>query len=304
MTLTQLQFVSALADTASFSKAAQRCFVTQPTLSNAVAQLEEELGGRLFSRTTRKVCLTPLGENLLPLIRASLDATEDLRRAAKLYKIPSHKLIRIGFSPLINMRFLTSVVEPFQRTYPDVEVIFKECFLNDLRLRLDRHALDLAILPKTQREGRYACHPIYEEALYYIPPETSSVTLKGHSPIQMKEVATQTFILTMGGCGLADEVRRLFKGRKLKLHEYQGQALSYKIAEEWTTLGIGATILPKSKISSSNMYAYPLLLDTRKPAMLTYQMMWSRNISPAEHVTDFLKHCKKVAPALMAGIVQ
>ncbi len=304
MTLTQLQFVSALANTASFSQAAQRCFVTQPTLSNAIAQLEEELGGRLFSRTTRKVCLTPLGEHLLPLIRASLDATEDLRRAAKCYKTPSHKLIRIGFSPLINTRFLTSVVDPFQRTYLDVEVIFKECFLNDLRLRLDRHALDLAILPKTQIDRRYARHPIYEEALYYLPPETSSVVLKEHSPIQMKEVAAQTFILTMGGCGLADEVRRLFKGKKLKLHEYQGQALSYKIAEEWTTLGIGATILPKSKISQRAQHAYPLLKDPSKPAKIKYEMMWSRNTSPPEHLSQFLNHIKRVAPSLIAGMLK
>ncbi|MEC4674238.1 MAG: LysR family transcriptional regulator, partial [Nitrospirota bacterium] len=88
MNLTQLQFVQAIAETGSFSRAAERCFVTQPTLSNAVAHLEDELGGRLFSRTTRKVGLTPLGEHLLPFIRSALGAIDDLLQSAKLYKSP------------------------------------------------------------------------------------------------------------------------------------------------------------------------------------------------------------------------
>src|SRR6516165_5884972 len=74
MNLGQLEFAVAVADKRSFTGAAGQCHVTQPTLSNGIAQLEDELGGRLFVRTTRTVSLTPLGTHLVPYIREVLVA--------------------------------------------------------------------------------------------------------------------------------------------------------------------------------------------------------------------------------------
>ena len=71
MNLGPLRFAKAAAEERSFSKAAEKCNVTQPTLSNGIALLEEEVGGRLFARTTRRVDLTPFGAQLLPLIEAA-----------------------------------------------------------------------------------------------------------------------------------------------------------------------------------------------------------------------------------------
>jgi len=73
MNLSQLKYVKAVAETSSFSRASEKSFVTQPSLSNAIAQLEEELGDRLFFRTTHSVSLTPFGERMLPLVTAVLD---------------------------------------------------------------------------------------------------------------------------------------------------------------------------------------------------------------------------------------
>ena len=78
MNLNQLRFASALARHASFTRAAEECAVTQPTLSNAIAYLEEEFGEKIFLRTTRKVSLTPFGANLLPEIERVLSAQQNL----------------------------------------------------------------------------------------------------------------------------------------------------------------------------------------------------------------------------------
>src|SRR5215831_19378387 len=73
MNLSQLEFAAAVGEKKSFTAAARACHVTQPTLSNGIAQLEEELGGRLFVRTTRSVALTPLGNHLVPYIKEVLN---------------------------------------------------------------------------------------------------------------------------------------------------------------------------------------------------------------------------------------
>ncbi|WP_353573394.1 LysR family transcriptional regulator, partial [Candidatus Albibeggiatoa sp. nov. BB20] len=112
MNLKQLLFAQSVAETCSFSQAAEMCHATQPTLSNSISQLEDELGGKLFVRTTRKVDLTVFGEYMLPFIRAVLDDKNELQQAAQAYHNPEHKLLRIGLSPLIDMKLLNHVLIP------------------------------------------------------------------------------------------------------------------------------------------------------------------------------------------------
>lgn len=85
MNLTQLRYVKALAETCSFTLAAEQCHVTQPTLSNSIAQLEQELEERLFRRTTRTVSLTPFGQHMLPFIDKVLDAQDEFLRETKIF---------------------------------------------------------------------------------------------------------------------------------------------------------------------------------------------------------------------------
>src|ERR1044071_8901857 len=112
MNLRHVEFVVAAAAERSFSRAAERCHVTQPTLSNGIALLEEEFGGQLFMRTTRKVALSPLGEQMLPLIESVLRAQAELEASMRAFYDPSHKVVRIGLSPLVDARRLTQLLEP------------------------------------------------------------------------------------------------------------------------------------------------------------------------------------------------
>src|SRR5262245_4955701 len=106
MNLSQLEFAAAVADKKSFTAAAQSCHVTQPTLSNGIAQLEDELGSRLFVRTTRSVSLTPLGTHLVPYIKEVLNARATLLKQARSFLNPARQMVRIGISPLINTQLL------------------------------------------------------------------------------------------------------------------------------------------------------------------------------------------------------
>ncbi|MGH9937090.1 MAG: LysR family transcriptional regulator [Blastocatellia bacterium] len=303
MNLTQLCFVKAVSETSSFSKAAERCGVSQPSLSNSIGQLEEELGGRIFSRTTRKVGLTPFGEYLLPLLDAVLNSVDELKKSADAFQNPSHKLIRLGLSPLIDIHLLARVMEPYRRDHADVDIIFKECYLNDLGAWLLADRIDVVFALKEPRNGSVRSCPFYEEALHYLPRHATVAGNGARDPIKLDEIATESFVVMPESCGLTPSLRRLFKQRGYTLNEYLGQALSCKVVEDWVMLGIGAAILPQSKITLLSQSARPLWLEDNKAAKLVYEMRWRKAALHSPHIKAFLTHFRQVTPVMLKGLV-
>ena len=305
MNLSQLRFAKAAAEERSFSKAAEKCNVTQPTLSNGIALLEEEVGGRLFARTTRRVDLTPFGAQLLPLIEAVLQAQAELEAGVKAYYNPEHKIVRIGLSPLIDARLLAQVLEPYTAAHRGVEIFYKECFLGDLEERLDKEQTDImlrALLPDEKPSRSLSRCVFYEEDLCYLPRQASAQPIAEGGSVQLKSIARETFVLSHDGCGLADATRCLFEDAGLKIREYTGHTLSYQVMQEWADIGIGATILPRSKIASEYRdKAQRLMIDAKKPARIRYEAFWKKSAAYPDHVASFHRHFRETVPKLVRG---
>lgn len=303
MNLKQLQFVLNVAQTHSFSKAAELSFATQPTLSNAISQLEEELGGRLFHRTTRKVELTSFGEYMLPRIQEVLQNRDELVKAAEAYHNPSHKILRIGFSPLVDMQRLNQILAPFQRANPDVTLFFKECFIDDLAGRLVREQIDVQIVPETvAADGEQSCL-FYKDPLCYLPAHQEEGTARRLS-YELTDLPEIPIILTGGGCGLNAALGNLMKAQGAHLNAYAGQAMTYKVIEDWASLGIGAGVLPSAKISPDYRERYPLFVTQGKPALFEYHWIWREERSVPEHVSVFIDYIQSTVPALIEGMAQ
>lgn len=298
MNLSQFQYIKAVAETGSFSKAAEKCFVTQPSLSNAIRQFEVEIGGQIFIRTTRKVDFTPFGKQLLPYIEAVLEARKELEKSAKSYLNPSHKLIRIGLSPLVNIHLLTTVLEPFQRSHSEVEIVYKECFLDDLEQRLDYHKLDIAFAPEGFIGQKHHRHFIYGEPLHYLSKNSRGA----FGPVLLKEIASEVFAVAPNGCGLSNSIRRLFAENGLQFQEYAGQALSHQVLEDWADLGVAATILPNSKIVSKQNHSRLILVEENRPANIKFEMLWDKDAARPEHIKSFIQYMKTKVPALLGGL--
>jgi DNA-binding transcriptional LysR family regulator len=300
MNLKQIQFAARVAETHSFSRAAERCFATQPTLSNAISQLEDELGGRLFERTTRRVDLTPFGEYMLPRFNEVLQSLEEMTKAADAYHNPVHKILRLGFSPLVDMRLLDHVLEPFRQANPDVTIFFKECFIDELDERLGKGQIDVQIVPTTSEQVSDNSCLFYRDPLYYLPAADVGQA-SNHLAFKIADLPATPVILTGGGCGLNGALTALLKSQGAELHAYPGQALSYKVIEEWVSLGIGSGILPKAKISTDYKACYPLFIDRDEPACFSFQWIWNSDSTQAEHVRDFLEYIQATVPALVSG---
>jgi LysR family transcriptional regulator, hydrogen peroxide-inducible genes activator len=298
MNLNHLRFISAVAHLGSFSKAAELCCVTQPTLSNGIAQFEDEVGAKLFLRTTRQVALTQLGAHILPLIEQVLEAQKSLVTGIAAFQNPQHKLIRIGTSPLINGKILSALIRAFQERYPDVELILREMNMNDLFDLLDRDQLDFAFLVADKSHQGLGRTRLYEEALMYLPKRNGIAPAGGPT---LKQIASQTFVLVPDACGLTRTTRAVFRSHRLKLSEYPGQALSYKVLEEWALLGIGAAILPRSKLSSASRHAVPIIQKSNQPLTIAYEAVWKQSGRAAPHLASFRKHLDKTVPKIIAG---
>ncbi|MEJ2037068.1 MAG: LysR family transcriptional regulator, partial [Maritimibacter sp.] len=200
MKLRQLEFVREIARTGSFSHAADICNATQPTLSNAVGQLEDELGAKIFHRTTRSVELTPFGGYILPYLEAVLNARSEMEKACEAYLRPDHRVLRVGLSPLVDMGLLNEVLQPYRNENPEVAIYFKECLLDDLAGRLASGSVDIAVVPHHMIEAGWDHLGFYSDPLFYIPSDGADVPEGGSLEISL--LPDSPIIMTGGGCGL------------------------------------------------------------------------------------------------------
>lgn len=302
MKLTQLHFASAVASTGSFTAAAAACCVTQPTLSNSLVQLEDELGGRLFQRTTRKVALTPFGAHVLPYINEVLSAETSLIQQTQAFLSPGKRLIRIGTSPLVNAHLLALMLEPFRLRHPQVDVVLREMNMQDLYRMLEDGLLDFVFGVANVQKGAWATAFLYEEPLLFIPRNAEPSNKPNRQSVQLKDVAGETFIMVPDACGLSRATRALFRTQRRKLHEYSGEAMSYQVLGEWAALGIGAAILPKSKLAAGGHTALPITDKLGREITIAFEVTWLGKGSQPSHLLEFSNHLRKVVPALVSGL--
>jgi len=304
MTLSQMQYAREVARLRSFSGAAAACRVSQPSLSNAVAKLEEELGGPLFLRTTRRVELTSLGEQLLPLMEGVLQSADHLTAAAEAARNLRVRLIRIGLSPLVSSQMLARALEPFERRHgASLKIVLKQCYLGDLRERLNGNTLDVAVVPAGFfGSSFYRCN-FYSDTLEYLAAEKEpgpGTDEAGLRSINIHEAARDTFVLTADGCGLTPLVRQLFRKERVPIREYPGSALNHQVIEEWVGLGLASGLLPKLKLTSQKARSRTLLRKGQ-PVNVPYELVWPRKSKAGAHVTELIRHFREVVPKLITG---
>lgn len=305
MNLQQLRYACALADCGSFVQAASQCAVTQPTLSNAIAKLEEELGHQLFARTTRSVELTRAGGLLIPDIREILNAKAALLARAAAIGRPSQRLIRVGVSPVIGVKFVNLLIEPFRAANPDIDIVFRELNLTEMAALLEKGQLDLVFGPVDPGD---AAKPGLESAVFqneplvFVPSSQSRASYAQGGTVRLRDIAGETLVMVPDACGLTMTTRALFRQNRLHLREYSGQAMSYGVLQEWADLGIGGAILPLSKLTGNARPAVSLVAEAGDPVMIRYQSMWRSTSVTLEEVRLLAVFMRDVAPAIVRGM--
>ena len=291
MNWNQLRFVRAVVDAGTFTGGAERCYVTQSTLSSGIALLEKELGERLFVRTTRSVSLTPFGRRLLPLIDDVLNAQTALLDVAGSYLDPDAKLARLGVCPLVDSSRLEKLLAPYREANRNVRVLLEQLNGVDPRAALQEGRFDFMLGPTEARRARFERSRLYEDPLVYLPAGNVGPDGGDRWPVRLQDIADDEFLLVHDSCGLTFQTRQLFRTRRLPLKVYEGQTVSYQVLEEWARVGIGSAILPQSKLSSPEL-GRPIILGNGQPAVIRFEALWLPAVPQAPHVQALARHLR------------
>ena len=172
ITLIQLEYITALDTYRHFATAAEKCFVTQPTLSMQIKKLEEELGEVLFDRTKQPVIPTEQGKQVIAQARVVLQETSRIKTLINDLKQQVTGDLRIGLIPTIAPYLLPLFAGKFKETYPEVELIVEEAITEKIEEMLIRDTLDVGIVVTPLHNSQIIEYPLYyEEMLIYYHAE-------------------------------------------------------------------------------------------------------------------------------------
>ena len=146
MNFRELEYLAAVDTFKHFRKAAEKCFVSQPTLSGQLKKLETEIGVQLVERTTRHVFLTPIGQEIVKKAHTILAEAASIEDLVKTYSDPMSGRVNIGLIPTIAPYLLPHIVQPVKKNYPKLEIILHEIQTEVMLKQLGEGTLDAGIL--------------------------------------------------------------------------------------------------------------------------------------------------------------
>jgi LysR family hydrogen peroxide-inducible transcriptional activator len=272
--LRQLQYAVAIADTLSFRRAAERCRVSQPSLSAQVGELEGALGVRLFERDRRRVLVTTAGHELVARARVVLREAEDLVEQARRAGDPLVGTLRLGVIPTISPYLLPRLTAAFRAGFPGLTALWTEDRTETLVRSLDAGALDAALLALEADIGDV------EHEIVGVDPFVLATPL-GHAlgarttPVRRAELRDADVLLLDDGHCFRDQA--LSFCATAKAHELEFRATSLSTLAQMVAGGAGVTLLPSLAVATEAKRAALRIRAFAAPApKRTIAFVWRR----------------------------
>jgi len=254
MTLTELKYIVAVARERHFGRAAEACFVSQPTLSVAIKKLEDELAVQIFERGASEVSVTPVGEQIVTQAQRVLEQTMAIREIAKQGMDPLAGPLRLGVIYTIGPYLLPALVKQMIDTVPQMPLMLQENFTSKLLDMLRTGDLDCAILAEPFPDTGLAVAALYDEPFMAAVP--SNHALAKRKQLTAEELKNETMLLLGTGHCFRDHVlevcpeyarfssntegiRKSFEGSSL-------ETIKYMVAA-----GMGVTVVPRLSVDAA-----------------------------------------------------
>jgi LysR family hydrogen peroxide-inducible transcriptional activator len=282
MNLRDLRYIIAVAETRHFGQAAERCFVSQPTLSGQIKKLEDELGVAIFERSNRSVEVTPVGEAILAHARQLMEQADVIEQLARASQDPLAGPLRIGAIPTLSPYLMPLILLPLKKQYPQMKLVLSEELTDTLLERLRNHEIDAALLATPVEEADLATMPLFIEPFWIAYPRKHPFYTK--DSITRKDLEGVELLLLAEGHCLADQAMEVCH---LKQRSERGEFADLRAASLETLLqlvgaGFGCTLVPAlalhgSWASGSGVAAQPLSLpDAQRRIALVYRHSFPR----------------------------
>jgi len=243
MNLKDLKYVVSVAESHHFGKAAELCFVSQPTLSGQIKKLEEELGVSLFERTSRSVEVTPVGEMILNHARQILDQVNVIEQVAQTFGDPLAGPLRVGAIPTLSPYLMPLILMPLKNKHPQMKLVLSEEMTNTLTTRLRNHEIDAALIATEVDEQEFGVMPLFKEPFWLAYPCDHPVSRK--SEIGRADLDGADLLLLAEGHCLAKQAMDIcHKNRKDQGDMADLRASSLETLLQMVSAGFGSTLVP------------------------------------------------------------
>jgi len=303
MTLTELKYIVAVARERHFGKAAEACFVSQPTLSVAIKKLEEELEVKLFERSAGEVTVTPLGEQIVQQAQSVLDQAASIKEIAKRGKDPLAGPLRLGVIYTIGPYLLPDLVRQNIARTPQMPLMLQENFTAKLLEMLRAGEIDCAIMAEPFPDTGLATAALYDEPFLAAVP--------AHHPLAQRESVTSDelknetmLLLGTGHCfrdhvlEVCPEFARFSSNAEGIRKSFEGSSL--ETIKHMVASGMGVTLVPRLAVppdaikqsrSRARREPEPMLrylpvrdLEGREPPTRRVVLAWRRSFTRYEAI--------------------
>lgn len=275
MTLTQLHYMTAVAEYGNFTIAADKCYVTQPTLSMQVQKLEEELGVKIFNRATKPILLTDIGKKIL--IQAKR-ITEEATRMQDIVSIEKGFIggeFKLGIIPTVMPTLLPMFLNTFTKKYPKVDLKIEELTTQNITKMLEEGHLDAGIAATPLVLNSIIELPLYHEPFVgYIPQGNPLHKLE---QIEIDDLSmTDILVLEDGHC-FRNNVLNLCQMNRIERNPFDLKSGSFETLINLADEGLGMTLLPflhgnsLSESKKKNLKFFPDPAPAREVSLIHYK---------------------------------
>jgi LysR family hydrogen peroxide-inducible transcriptional activator len=251
MTLTELRYIVTLAQECHFGRAAEKCFVSQPTLSVAVKKLEGELKVTLFERSKSSVRPTPLGEKIIQQAEKILAEARTLKELADAGKDQLSSPLKVGAIFTIGPYLFPHLVPQIHKQAPQMSLFIEESYTAVLRRQLREGELDAIIIALPFNEPDVMTRPLYDEPFVVVMPKDHELAKLKH--IQADMLPNQDLLLLGEGHCFRDQVLELCPALSQQQNNRVGsvtQGSSLETLKYMVATGLGITVLPESAVGN------------------------------------------------------
>lgn len=285
MELHQLRYFCAVAETGSFSRAAEQSHVSQPSLSQQIMKLEDEFGARLFDRLGRSVRLTEVGKTFLPRARSVLRELEAARGDVVERKDSIGGRVSVGVIPTVAPYFLPARLTSFSRKFPQAALTIVEEITPVLLDRLRASAIDVAILALPVRGHEFDTAALLTERLFAALPKNHKFAKR--SALSLKDLRSEPFLLLRDGHCFRDTA--VAACDRARLHpQIVFESGQFSSLLSMVGAGMGVSIVPEMAIEKNSPCRYVSIADGQASRTIGTAVLRGRSLSRAHFA--FIEH--------------
>lgn len=244
MNLRDLRYVIAVAEHRHFGRAAQACFVSQPTLSGQLKKVENELGVVLFERTNKSVRITAIGEQILQHAKRAVAEAEAMKQLANAHHDPLAGPLRVGAIPTLSPYLMPLILMPLRQRFPELRLVLSEEVTAVLVERLLAHQIDAALIATDEQVPEFAACELFSEPFWLAHPRDH--VLYDKDEISAEDLLGLNLLLLSDGHCLAKQVMEVCQLAERSEAGEMGdlRAASLETLIQLVGAGFGSTLVP------------------------------------------------------------